>query len=465
MKRKVTEILEGWKSSERRNCLLIRGARQVGKTYSVEEFAESNYKHHLTVNLSLDERARSVFDGDLDVDRMILGLSALFPEKTLDPYDTLIFLDEIQDCPRARAALKAFSMDDRYDVIASGSLLGLRKNDVPSYPVGYEDEIRMDPMDFEEFLWAMGVRQDVIDHVKGHVARAEPLGEPFLSAFSEYFRWYTVVGGMPAAVQSFANGKRFDSVRRIQGDIIRNYKDDVAKHAEPSERMIVGRCFDSISVQLARDNKRFVLSQVQPDSGSNLGIDRYRYPLDWLENAGITLPCHNVTEPALPLEERRLGDRFKLYMFDTGLLLSMYDPNLVFDVYSGDMGVNKGAIIENLIATMLYRQGRQLLYYRRDRDVDGRTDRMELDFLITTVDGLVAVEVKSGSNRNCRSLNKVMDRYGLDGIMFETRDIHIDDKGVRHYPLFAAAFMDCIDPPRVVEPDMRNVDVLNAMFD
>ena len=469
MRRKVEEVLREWRESDDKKCLIVSGARQIGKTFIVEEFARSNYEYHLTVNFDQNPDACQAFSDRLDVDSIMLKLSAMYPNVNLVPKKTLIFLDEIQNCPEARTSLKFFAIDGRYDVIASGSLLGLRDSEVPSYPVGYEHRIRMEPMDFEEFLWALNIKQEVIDHVKGCIRNRSPLGDSLLSTLSEYFRWYTVIGGMPEAVKSFVNNRTIRKVSEIHADIFEDYKNDVIHHAKGSQKNNVSSCFDSISVQLSRENKKFQYSLIARNgtngNDSKFGSNYYAYSLNWLKDAAIIRQCYNVTEPRMPLEERRMTDHFKIYMVDTGLLTSSYEPSVRVEILNGNLDVNRGALTENVVAQMISAQGRKLLYFSRDRDPESNaTDRMEIDFLLIVNGRLTAVEVKSGKNRSCRSLNKVMDRYGIDGLMYETRDIFTDDKGVVHMPLFAAAFIDSMDTHHGPEFDFDSIDRLNAQF-
>ena len=480
MRRKITERLLEWKHSNRKTCLVLKGARQVGKTYILREFGRENYDSLVYFDLSRDETARRIFDGSLDAENLIMGLSTIVGESKLIPGRTLIFLDEIQDCPRARTSLKSFADDGRYDVVASGSLLGLRMNDVPDYPVGYEEVVEMHPMDFEEFMWALGTGTEAIEHIRGCIRDRKPIGQPILDIMTRYLRWYCIVGGMPAAVETFASERKFDNVHTIHSDILSSYMDDVSKHAPASQRTNVAGCFRSIAVQLAREGRRFMYSRVEPTEPSSAmdevgdpdgdglescaGSRDYSYALNWLQEAGISVPCFNVSQPAMPLEEYTKEGMFKLYMMDTGLLLSRYSPGVRAGVFNGDMDVNRGSMTENLIAQMLTAQGYVLRYFHREVGSDGGRDRIEIDFLVSGNRGIAAIEVKSGSNRNCRSLNKCIAIYDVDGIMFETRDIFVDDKGIVHYPLFAAAFMDCIDPPIPMEPDFGIVNQLNRMF-
>ena len=276
MRRKITERLLEWKRSARRTCLVLKGARQVGKTYILREFGRENYDSLVYFDLSRDETARRIFDGSLDADNLIMGLSTIVGESKLIPGRTLIFLDEIQDCPRARTSLKSFADDGRYDVVASGSLLGLRMNDVPDYPVGYEEIVEMHPMDFEEFMWALGTGTEAIEHIRGCIRDRKPIGQPILDIMTRYLRWYCIVGGMPAAVETFASERKFDNVHTIHSDILSSYMDDVSKHAPASQRTNVAGCFRSIAVQLAREGKRFMYSRVEPTEPSSAIWRRFR---------------------------------------------------------------------------------------------------------------------------------------------------------------------------------------------
>ncbi len=465
MRRKITEWLDEWLESGRNTCPVIKGARQIGKTYSVNEFGRKRFKHFIRLDLSQSKVACSAFDGDLDPDTIVRNLTILFTDMSFVPGKTLLFFDEIQNCPRARASLKYFAEDGRYKVIASGSLLGLRLNEVPLVPVGYAEEVRMDPMDFEEFLWAIGVSNEVITYVKNKIRATEPLGEPAFSTLMKYMSWYMIVGGMPEAVLKFSKDLKFDGIRDIQKKILNGYLEDIENHSNTTHKTRTKACFETIPTTLAKDNKKFMYSDVKSDSKPDykVGMQYYGYSLDWLDLASIAIFCNNVTGLEEPLSERIVQSEFKLYMMDTGLLTASYPPNLMSKIADGALDVNMGALSENLVACMLYMQGRRLLYYRRNRTNEG-SDRLEVDFILDTGRGITALEVKSGRNRQCKSLNKIVTSGQARGLMFETRDIFTDDKGVVHYPMFAAAFMDCIDPPNVPTADRDSISILNAMF-
>lgn len=462
MRRKVTGRLEEWKASgPRKKCLVVRGPRRVGKTHTIDEFGKANYGHYLRTDLHEDIEARTVFDGNLDAGTVMMAISALYPQFEFVPGDTLIFLDGIQDCPNARTALKFLSRNDNFDLMASGSLMGLRTKGVASVPVGSEENVRMHPMDFEEFLWALGIPEGVLDHVRDRIRGMEPLEDPILDSMYRYMRWYIIVGGMPEAVREFTATKLFNGVRRIQKDLMEGYGADIGSYAEDRYKNRVKRCLDSIPAQLARDNKTFLYSGMEGNPGYAVGSKYFEYALNWLNGAELSLKCDRVTQPSLPLEQNAAYPQFKLYLLDTGLLLSMYDDSLLYDVLKGGIEVNKGALCENLVACMLHMQGRRLYYYQVS---EAGRDRMELDFVTTVGGRATAIEVKSGKNRDARSLNKAMAKFGVDGIMFETRNIFVDDKGVRHYPLFAAAFMDSIDVRPEVTVDLPDAEELNALF-
>lgn len=464
MHRKILDVIDGWYRSEYRSALMIRGARQVGKTYAVEMYCDLNRIHHLKIDLSKDSRSREVFDGDLTVDAIILGLSAIHTGFEFIPDRTLIFLDEIQECPNARTALKSFATDKRYRVIASESLLGLKMKSVKLPPTGYVESVDMRPMDFEEFLWALGVPQAAIDAVRTSISACAPIDGSLFDTFSGYYRWYIAVGGMPDAVRSFVESKQFGPVRNAQSMIVEGYKDDIRKHIDDMKlRAEVESCFDAVPRMLAAENKRFVFNDIDgkgEGSGKGYydGYDRYAPALEWLSMADVALTCRRVSEMHMPLKERTRGNMFKLYMLDTGILMNLYEPELVGEVVMGNVGVNHGAIAENAIAQALVAQGRDL-YYCHDSN-----KRMKVDF-VSVIDGTIcAIEVKSGNNRTCSSLNKAVRDLGLKGIMFETRNCFEDDKGIRHYPLFAASFLDSIDRYEMPVFDPSGIDRLKAEY-
>ena len=457
MRRKITATLEEWLASGRKTCPMIRGARQVGKTYVINEFLKAHFDNILYIDMSIHREAKNAFDGNLDVDTVVMLLSSQYLNFHFVPGKTAIFLDEIQECPRAQTALKAFAQDGRYRVIASGSLLGLHRNEIPLIPMGYWEPMYLGPMDFEEFLWAIGMSENVIGHVKDCISGREPLGSVIFDSLMANLRKYMVIGGMPQAVAAFVETGTFDSVRNIQKAIISDYMRDIEKYADEGQINRIQACFRSIPSILSKENRRFLFTSVPDGPEYKVGMDYYGAALDWLDMASIAIFCENLTEMHEPLEERVKPGEFKAYIIDTGLLIAMYSDNLMPKILAGDVSVNNGAIAENLVACMLHLQGRRLMYYGR------RDKRTEIDFVTSAKDGIAAIEVKSGSNHRCASLNKVIGD-DVHGIMFETRDIFTDDKGVDHYPMFCAAFMDCIDPLELPVADFSDVEELNRMF-
>lgn len=437
LKRKIYEDLVKWKNDDRKKSLLVRGARQVGKTYAINEFAKSNYESYLYINFEENPSYKLIFENDKDVDSIIRRMSLVFPEVEFIPGNTIIFLDEIQSCPDARVAFKFFTLDGRYDVIGSGSLLGVHYKEVSSYPAGYEDVIDMRSLDFEEFLWAMDVKDDVIGYIRSCLKNKVSIDEFTLKKFNEYLTWYTIVGGMPEAVSIFKETNHFGKVLKVQRSIVNSYLDDITKYATGLDKNRVRASFFSIPNQLTKQNKKFVYADVEGRKDSR--YDTYGSSLSWLYDAGIIDFCYNLQEPVLPLASHRRLNVFKIYLKDTGLLMSMMEEGVAAAVLDGSLGINKGAIIENLVAEMISKNGRPLTYFER-------RGTLEIDFVLNMGGRIAAIEVKSGNNRQSKSLDVIMsDMYRVDrGIKMEPTNVHTDDNGIEHYPIFAAAFLDSL---------------------
>ena len=445
LRRKFTETLLEWKNTPGKNCLLVKGARQVGKTFIIDDFAKKNYKNYVYINFELSKNRRDIFDGDLDIDSLIIRLSANYRNVKLESGNTIIFLDEIQSCPNARVALKSFSMDGRFDVIASGSLLGLNYKEVSSYPVGYETPVELHPLDFEEFLWAMGIGEDVIAYVSDAVRNKKKLDDSVMKRMDEYYVFYASVGGMPAVVNKFVGTNDFSEVYAAQKGIVDEYMNDVSKYAAGSEKPKIKNVFRSIPAQLAKDNKKFQYSRIYGYEQGE-GTRTYSNSLLWLHDANIVSFCHNLQEPSAPLASNVIPDSFKVYMRDTGLLMSMLEEGVLVSFLKGDVKVNKGGIAENLTADVLTKKGIPLTYFEK-RGI------LETDFVVNTDGTVTALEVKSGNNKRSKSLSSVISRHGVErGIKLERTNIHVDAESIEHYPLFAAAFLfppvDLKVPPR-----------------
>ncbi len=449
LRRKAMDELLEWKMRPGHKCLLVRGQRQVGKTFIIREFAKT-YENSIYLDLSDNERVRKIFDGSLETDRLIQEMK-IYANASAPPKKTLIILDEIQSCPRARASLKSFTADGRYDVVATGSLLDVTlredgKEGLPALiPVGYEEHMHMHGLDFEEFLWAMGCSEEQTKDLRSKIRKRSRLSEVELEVFQDRFREFTIVGGMPAAVAAYAETGDLESVGTIQRAIIASFHDDVSKYSPRSVSMKIRRCFDSIPAQLSDTNKKFMWSRIDPQSPeSRTGARFYSDALLWVEGAGIANCCCRLREIAQPLSMRKDLSNFKVYMSDTGMLVSLMGHATLYAIYSGDDKVNQGAIAENAVAECLTKAGFELGFYINRKN----PGRMELDFVLELGLETAVIEVKSGKSREAPSLSKTIgDARFQRRIMLEKSNISVDDDGIEHYPLFAAAFIDEMQKP------------------
>jgi predicted AAA+ superfamily ATPase len=430
LKRKIIDDLIIWKKREDKFCLLIKGARQVGKTFIIDEFAHANYKHYIEINFDENPTYKTVFDGDLDVETLIKQISLRVPNAEFIPNETLIFLDEIQNCPRAITALKFLSVDKRFDIIASGSMLGIHYKDVPSYPVGYVETIEMYSLDFEEFLWANGVMPQSIDDIKQYFTKKEKVPTAMHERMMQLFKEYIVVGGMPRVVNEFVTTHNFANVLKNQKAIISGYTDDIAKYAEGNEKAKARACFLSIPKHLSKDYKKFRYSLVERNGTAR----KFGGSLMWLFDAGIINFCHNLALPELPLEGNAKSDVFKVYMRDTGLLMAMLDEGSQEDIIDGNLGIYKGAIYENIIADIFGKAGKKLYYFEQN-------SRVEIDFFIRYNKQVTAVEVKSSENTRSKSMDSIIENYGVKhGIKLSSKNVG-KTKHVDIFPLYMAMFL------------------------
>ena len=407
LRRKIQDTLLQWKNTPGHKPLVIKGCRQCGKTFSVREFAKKNYKHEVYLNFLQDSSYASIFSGSLEVNHLVMMMSALLPDAVFEAGRTVIILDEIQDCPDARTALKFFHLDGRFDVICTGSLLGVRGygKEPKSVPVGYETVIDMFPLDFEEFLWANGISEPMISILEDCLRKESPVPEALHNRFRQLLLQYVVVGGMPEAVQLFVDTKQVGSVLQLQRDIIRSYEDDMIKYADKKDKGRIAECFQSIPKQLSKENKKFQYSVVRKGGTAA----QYAGSLQWVEDAGIISRCYNLTLPELPLDGNAIEDIFKVYMKDTGLLISMLEDGTQFDVLQGNLYGYKGAIFENLIADFFAKMGRKLYYYHKDSG-------LEIDFVIRWRGECVLVEVKAetGNAKSAATILKHPEKYHVN---------------------------------------------------
>lgn len=408
LKRKLYADLLAWKREKKKECLLVKGARQVGKTYLVRQFGKREYESFVEINFHEQKSLKVIFEGDKTAEEICKRLTANLPGVRLIPGKTLIFLDEIQKCAEARTALKFLAQDGRFDVIASGSLLGLSygKDDdrevepVESVPVGYERPITMYPMDFEEFLWAYGYPDETVAYLKGFYTAKEKIPTDVREKFENLLREYLVVGGMPEVVASFAEYKDFTRVQEIQDKILASYADDISQHARGAEKVKVRACYDSIPRQLAKENKKFKYSEVEHKATAR----KYGDSVQWLRDANMAYLCRNTMVPTLPLKAYEKENEFKLYVADTGLLLAMFGFATKQALLNGNLkGFAKGGIYENFVAQTLAANGYTLHYYKPN-------DSSELEFLIEKDGEVIPVEVKAG-NTATRSLDAFVKEY------------------------------------------------------
>lgn len=408
LRRKIDEILKNWKNKPNHMPLIIKGCRQCGKTFSVRNFAQNNYKHVVYINFLLNPEYASIFSGSLEIDHLTMLMETILGKNSVFvPHETIIIFDEIQDCPEARTSLKFFKEDGRYDVIGTGSLLGVKGygKSPKSVPVGYETVVDMFPLDFEEFLWANDIKPAVIDYLKNCLETETPIAEALHKRLMELLHLYVVIGGMPNVVDSFVENHQLQEAFELQRNIVRDYEDDMVKYANEADRPFIKECFQSIPRQLAKENKKFQYSTIK----KNAIAAKYANSIQWIEDAGIIKRCFNLSKPELPLDGQALQDYFKIYMVDTGLLLSKLEPGTQQDVLQGNLLGYKGAIFENLMADMFSKMGRNLYFYRKESG-------LEIDFVIRYKGKCTLVEVKAttGNAKSLKTVLKNYDKYHID---------------------------------------------------
>lgn len=399
LKRKIENELLDWKNTDNKKPLIIKGCRQCGKTFIVKEFAKKKYENVIYINFIESPEYASVFEGSLEVDNLVMLLSALVGDKAkLVPYKTVIIFDEIQDCPEARTSLKFFKEDGRYDIIGTGSLLGVKGyGKTPrSIPVGSEKRIEMYPLDFEEFLWANGISEQIIDSLKKYLQEEKPVPQALHDRMWNLFLQYAVVGGMPEAVQRFVDTKDMSEVLSIQSDIVSSYKDDMIKYASKKDKPNIRECFESIPNQLSKENKKFQYSVVKKGATAS----KYEGSLQWIEDAGIVSRCYNLSITELPLKGNKIDNIFKVYMCDMGLFVSMLEPGTQYDILKGNLYGYKGAIFENLVADIFNKMGRELYYFHKDSG-------LEIDFIIKYKGESTLIEFKA-ENGNAKSVKTIL---------------------------------------------------------
>lgn len=408
LRRKTDEFLLKWKSSGDKQPLIIKGARQIGKTEAVEHFARNNYRNVVEINFALQKQYKSIFDDGFEVDTIIRNISLKNPDFEFTAGDTLIFFDEMQDCINCATSLKSFSIDGRYDVICSGSLMGINYNQIESNSVGYKEDYEMYSLDFEEYLWAKGYTQVQIEMYYEKMLFLTPLTDNEYSVMLENFREYMVLGGMPAVVFRFIKQKNYSGTLRVQKQLLLDYEEDITKYAQGLDKGKVLDIYRKIPVFLGKDNKKFQISKVRQSARNR----DYVGVVEWLDNAGIINVCYCMAVPELPLKGNYDPSNYKLYFRDTGLLIGSLDDEVQEDLRNNEnFNTYKGAIYENVVADMLVKQGYKLYYYRNEKGT------LEMDFFVRDADSLIPVEVKA-DDASTPSLNALIDKDNYPDIKY-----------------------------------------------
>ncbi|MBQ3688995.1 MAG: ATP-binding protein [Bacteroidales bacterium] len=403
LKRKIDIYLKNWKNSGDKMPLIIKGARQIGKTESVRKFAKENYENFIEINFALEIKYRSIIEDGYDVASIIKNISRIDPHKKFIENKTLIFFDELQDFPQIASSLKFFNADGRFDVICSGSMLGINYQKIESNSVGNKIDFLMQSIDFEEFLWAKGYPESIADELLQNLITLKPFSESELKIFNSVFLDYCILGGMPAIVSSYIEKGTFEGSLMKQRALIEDYKEDFRKYVTGLDQTRVLNVFNHIPVQLAKENKKFQISKV----ATGARFKDYFGCVEWLNDAGIINICRCLNFPELPLNGNYDDTKYKIYFKDTGLLVACLDEEAQEDLRSNkNLGVYKGALYENFVGEALSKSGYNLFYYKREDST------LEEDFFLRTKKSLVPVEVKASNNRS-RSLSELIknERY------------------------------------------------------
>ena len=400
LKRKIDAFLASWKQNPQRKPLIVKGARQIGKTRSIQAFGQANYESVIEINFVLQKKFRSIFDNGYEVDTIIKNISLLEPSWKFIPYKTLIFFDELQKCPDCATSLKSFNADPRYDVICSGSLMGIYYEEIESNAVGNKEDYEMHSMDFEEFLWAKGYSEAQVEDLYTHMASLTPFSELELSTYMDIFRDYMTIGGMPEVVKMYIDNGHFGGTLELLRQLLLDYEEDITKYAKESDKAKILAVYRHISTFLAKTSKKFQITKVAHGARNR----EYIGAVEWLEKAGVVNVCYCLSNPELPLKGNYDADTYKVYYHDTGLLIASLDEEAQEDLRANkNFGTYKGAIYENIVGEMLRKSGyEQLYYYKND------SPALEMDFFVRDSDSLVPVEVKAKDGATA-SLNHLID--------------------------------------------------------
>ena len=434
LKRNMTAHLKAWAAGRDKKCLVVRGARQTGKTFIVERFAEEAYEELVEINFKQLPSAVEIFSGDLTVDRMVMALRFRFPDKMIVPGKTLIFLDEIQECQEAVTSLKFWALDNRYDVIASGSLLGIDYKRASSYPVGYVDYLTMHGLDFEEYLWGIGITEDMIGALRGFLDTKSVIPESVNSRMMQYYRQYIATGGMPEIVQKYVDTGDFRVVDTLQRNLLTGYQYDIAHYATAEEKVKAEKCYLSLARQLLdKENHKFQYKEIEHGARAQ----KYYSSVEWLLRADLVHLCRRVTDVRYDLDDYAREDFFRAYTTDLSLLIAMKDYSLKQHIVENTLSGNtKGGLYECAVADALYKKGYPLYFYKNE------TTRRELDFLIQIDGQVVPIEVKSGNTRAASLQMELRNHKDISyGYKFVDGNIGISEEGIITLPLYMAAFI------------------------
>ena len=410
LKRKIDEYLIEWKKDEHKLPLIIKGARQIGKTNAIRNFGKNNYKTYIEINFALQPQFKTIFEDGFEVDNIIKNITLKLPEIELNENNTLIFFDEMQECVSTATSLKAFKEDGRYDVICSGSLMGINYKEIESNSVGNKEDYIMRSLDFEEFLWAKGYKIEQINDLYENMLELKPLSNTQYKVMMSNFKDYMIVGGMPAIVSRFVENKNFSGILKMQQQILLDYEEDITKYAGGLDKTKILNCYRKIPVFLGNENKKFQISKIANGARSR----EYVGVVEWLENAGIVNVSYSMEQASLPLKGNYNPDNYRLYFADTGLLIGSLDEETQEDLRNNEnMNTYKGALYENIIGDMLVKAGYQLYFYKDD------SKKIEMDFMIRDKQSLIPVEVKANDNATI-SLNNLINsnlykdiKYGI----------------------------------------------------
>mgnify|MGYP005758398061 FL=1 len=410
LKRKIDKYLIEWKNSPDKKPLIVKGARQIGKTESIRNFAKNNYKSVIEINFVLQKQFKTIFDEGFEVDTIIKNISLINPNLKFIPGSTLIFFDELQDCINCATSLKSFNLDGRYDVICSGSLMGINYNEIESNSVGNKEDYEMHSMDFEEFLWAKGYKEEQIESLYQHMKNLTPFSNIELTVMINNFKEYMILGGMPAIVNSFVKNNNYSGTLKMQRQILLDYEEDITKYAGGLDHGKILNVYRKIPVFLGNENKKFQISKVESGARNR----EYIGTIDWLNNSGIINICYCLEQPELPLGGNFNPDNYRIYFKDTGLLIGALDEEVQEDLRNNkNFNTYKGAIYENIIADMLVKQGYKLYFYKNEKGT------IEMDFFVRDKNSLIPVEVKANDGATI-SLNNLIEskkykdiKYGI----------------------------------------------------